>query len=446
MKMYNTDSEHAVLGAICIDGSCLHEVMGTLTPESFYTPENRLIYTSILELDKSGVAVDLFTIADELEKKHPSDEWLVLLAGIQKNTTGTRNVKTYAENVKEYEDLRALYNAGQNIANICLDRDLKLDDKIGQSQQAILDLQQSKNSDPVNAKQMLFSFTDHMQACLDSKGGITGLSTGYPMLDDACKGLHAGELIVVAARPAMGKTNFALNLASNVINSDKSVLFFSLEMTTDELTGRMCASRSNILYDKVLGANFEDDEWNRYNDFNATYIDRKIFVDDDAGLSIADIRSKSRQIKMKHGLDLIIVDYLQLVGAPGSSPTEIVENVSRGLKRLAKDMDCPVVALSQLSRECEKRPDKRPMLSDLRQSGAIEQDANIVAFLYREVIYNPSYPQANVAELIIRKLRHGKIGTIPLLTEFHYCRFRHTDEEIHVYEEPVKQKGMAWQS
>ena len=446
MKMYNTDSEHAVIGAICIDGSCLHEVMGMLTPESFHTAENARIYTSILELDKSGVEVDLFTIADELEKKYPSDKWLVMLANIQKNTAGTRNIKTYAANVKEYEDLRALYSAGQHIAEICLDRDLKLDDKIGQSQQAILDLQQSKNTDPLNAKQMLTSFTDHMEICLASKGGITGLSTGFPQLDNACKGMHGGELIVLAARPAMGKTNFALNLASNVINQDKSVLFFSLEMTTDQLTGRMCASRGNILYDKVLGANFEDDEWNRYNDFNATYMGRNIFVDDDAGLTIADIRSKSRQIKMKHGLDLIIVDYLQLVGAPGSSPTEIVENVSRGLKRLAKDMDCPVVALSQLSRECEKRADKRPMLSDLRQSGAIEQDADIVAFLYREVIYTPNYPQAHIAELIIRKLRHGKTGTIPLLTEFEYCRFRHTDEEIHVYEEPIKQKGMAWQS
>jgi len=445
MKMFNTDSEHAVIGAICIDGSCLHEVIGMLTPESFYTPENRHIYTSILELDKNGSEVDLFTIADELEKKFPTDEWLAQLATIQKSTPSSRNIKTYAENVKEYEDLRALYGAGQHITDICLDRDLLLDDKIGQSQQAILDLQQSKNTDPLNAKQMLSSFTDHMEACFSSKGGLTGTSTGFPALDDHCKGMHGGELIVIAARPAMGKTNMALNLASNVINQGKSVLFFSLEMTTDELMGRMCASRSGLLYDKVLSANFHgDEEWRLYNDFTATMSEQRIFVDDDAGASISDIRSKSRQIKMRHGLDLIIVDYLQLVDAPGGTPTEVVENVSRGLKRLAKDMDCPVVALSQLSRECEKRQDKRPMLSDLRQSGSIEQDANIVAFLYREVVYSPNHMQSHIAELIIRKLRHGKTGTIPLLTEFQYCRFRHTEEEIYEHQEEPKRKGMVW--
>ncbi|MBL4891427.1 MAG: replicative DNA helicase [Rhizobiaceae bacterium] len=444
MKMYNTDSEHAVIGAICIDGSCLHEVMGMLTPESFYTPENAQIYTSILELDKNGSQIDLFTIADELEKKFPTDEWLAQLANIQKNTTSARNIKTYAENVKEYEDLRALYDAGQHITEICLDRDMGLDDKIGQSQQAILDLQQSKNTDPLNAKQMLQSFNDHMNVCFESDGGLTGLSTGFPIFDDHCKGMHEGELIIIAARPAMGKTNFALNLTSNVINQDKSVLFFSLEMTSNELMGRMCASRSNLLYDKVLSANFEGEDWTRYNDFTSTMFDRKIYVDDDAGLSISDIRSKSRQIKMKHGLDLIVVDYLQLVDAPGGTPTEVVENVSRGLKRLAKDMNCPVVALSQLSRECEKRQDKRPMLSDLRQSGSIEQDANIVAFLYREVVYNPGHMQSHVAELIIRKLRHGRTGTIPLLTEFEYCRFRHTDEEIYEYKEEPKKRGMAF--
>lgn len=444
MIMYNIDSEHAVIGAICIDGSCLHEVMGILTPESFYTPENRQIYASILELDKKGLEVDLFTIADELEKKFPTDEWLAQLATIQKNTTSSRNIKTYSENVKEYEDLRALYNAGQHITDICLDRDMGLDDKIGQSQQAILDLQQSKNTDPLDAKQMLKSFNSHMDICFNSNGGLTGTSTGFPVFDEYCKGMHGGELIIIAARPAMGKTNFALNLTSNVINQEKSVLFFSLEMTSNELMGRMCASRSSLLYDKVLSADFKDEDWSRYTDFNATMSEQRIFVDDDAGLSISDIRSKSRQIKMKHGLDLIIVDYLQLVDAPGGTPTEVVENVSRGLKRLAKDMDCPVVALSQLSRECEKRQDKRPMLSDLRQSGSIEQDANIVAFLYREVVYSPNHMQSHIAELIIRKLRHGKTGTIPLLTEFQYCRFRHTEEEITEYQEEPKRKGMAW--
>lgn len=445
MRMHNVDSEHAVIGAICIDGSCLHEVISMLTPESFHAPQNKLIYACVLELDKKGLEVELIAIADELERAHPSDEWLVQLATIQKNTPSTKNIKTYAANVKEYEDLRALYSASQHIAELCLDRDLVLDEKIGQSQQAILDLQQSKKNDPLAPKEMLKSFVDHIELCSQSKGGITGISTGFQVFDDYCKGLHPGELIVIAGRPSMGKTNMALNLASNIINQGKSVLFFSLEMTTDELMGRMCSSRGNILYSNVLSADFDKNgDWPMFSDFVATMRDQRLYVDDDAGASISDIRSKSRQIKMKHGLDLIIVDYLQLIDGPGGTPTEIVENVSRGLKRLAKDMKCPVIALSQLSRECDKRQDKRPMLSDLRQSGAIEQDANIVAFLYREVVYNPNHMQSHIAEFIIRKLRHGKTGTIPLLTEFEYCRFRHTDEEIYEYKEETKKRGMTF--
>jgi len=445
MKMYNIDSEHSVVGAICMDGSCLHEVINILSPESFYDGKNRAIYESVLELDKKGVEVEIIALADELERKHPTDEWLIELAEISKNTPSTRNIKAYANNVREYFDLRKLYGASQSIGEICMDRDITLDDKIGKSQQAILDLQQGGTSEPKDSKEMLKSFTDHLETCFKSDGGLTGLSTGFPMLDERCKGFHEGELIIVAARPAMGKTNFALNLASNVINQDKSVLFFSLEMTTNELQGRLCASRSNLLYDKVLTAKFQDDEdWNKYNNYVATMASRKLFVDDDAGLSISDIRSKSRQVKMRHGLDLIVVDYLQLVDAPGGSPTEVVENVSRGLKRLAKDLGIPVVALSQLSRECDKRTDKRPIMSDLRQSGSIEQDANIVAFLYREVVYNEKHQQPHIAELIIRKLRHGQIGTIPLATEFHYCRFRPTLEEIRQYEEPTKERGMKW--
>lgn len=446
MKMYNMDSEHAVIGAICLDGSTLHEVISIITPESFYSGENRAIYGAALELDKKGSEVEIITLADELERQHPTDEWFVRLATISKNTPSTKNVKHYAENVQEYYDLRMLFGAGQHITEICVDPDMRLEEKIGKSQQAILDLQTSGTNEPLCAKDMLKKFVDHNEICAQSKGGITGLPTGFPMFDQKCKGLHPGELIVIAARPAMGKTNMALNLASNVINQGKSVLFFSLEMTTNELMGRMCAARGNILYDDVLSADFDKhDKWHEYTNFIATMRDQNFHVDDDAGVSISDIRSKARKHKMRYGLDLVVVDYLQLVDGPGSSPTEIVENVSRGLKRLAKDMGCPVIALSQLSRECEKRSDKRPMMSDLRQSGAIEQDANIIAFIYREVVYNPGHMQSHIAEFIIRKLRHGQTGTIPLMTEFQYCRFRHTEEEINAYQEPQKQRGMAWE-
>ena len=449
MRSYNLDAEQSVIGSICIDGSCLYDVMGIIEPESFYQSEYREIYTSALELEKNGVKVELIALSDHLEKHNPTGDWVVKLATLSRNTPSIKNIKTYATVVKEYHDLRRLFSAGQDVINICSDNELKLSEKVAKSQKAILDLEQGSSSDPIQAKDALKSWVDHLEVCRESKGGITGLSTGYPDLDERCKGFHPGELIIVAGRPGSGKTNLGLNLASNIINQDKSVLFFSLEMTTNELMGRLCAMRASVLYSDVLSANFDgngnESTWPQVTDFIGTMRDRKLYIDDDAGNSISDIMSKARQIKMAKGLDMVVVDYLGLVDSPGFSPNEKMENISKSLKRMAKDLNCPVIALAQLNRESEKRSDPRPILSDLRQSGSIEQDADIVMFVHRQVLYDEKCQSPDIAELIIKKLRHGETGAIPLLAQFKYCRFRHSHEPIPEREEKQKQaRGMKF--
>jgi replicative DNA helicase len=447
MRAYNLDAEQSVIGSICIDGSCLYEVMGILEAESFYQSEYREIYTSALELEKEGVKVELIALSDHLEKHSPTGDWVVKLATLARNTPSIKNIKTYATVVKEYHDLRRLFSAGQDVMNICSDNELKLNEKVAKSQQAILNLEQGVSSDPIQVKDALKSWVAHLEVCRQSDGGITGISTGYPDLDDRCKGFHPGELIIVAGRPGSGKTNMGLNLASNVLNQGKSVLFFTLEMTNNELLGRFCSLRSNVLYSDVLSANFDKDgqesAWPLITSFVGTMRDMKLYIDDDAGNSLSGIASKARQIKMRYGLDMIVVDYLGLVDAPGFNDTERTGAVSRGLKRLAKDLSCPVVALAQLNRDSTKRSDTKPQLSDLRQSGSIEQDADIVMFVHREVLYDENCQSPGIAELIIRKLRHGVTGSIPLLAQFEYCRFRHSHEPIPEREEKQKQaRGM----
>ena len=432
MNLHNGDFENSIIGAIIADRSCLFDVMPILEPASFATGCCGMAYGSALRLEKEGVAVDVITLSDDLEKADPNTNWMLWLAEISKNHYQVKNVRDYALAVREYHDLRKLLKAGQSIVETCNDPEMKLGEKIDEAQQSILDLQTQSTTDPVRSRDLLRAFVDHIEECGKSQGGLTGLSTGFPHLDNACKGLHEGELIIVAARPAMGKTNFALNVASHVINNNKSVLLFSLEMTKNEIMGRLCAARSMLDYDRVLSADFDrqskDGEWTAFTSFVASMKDAPIAIDDDSSLSVADLRSKARRHKMQFGLDLIIVDYLQLLDGPGDSLTEKTSNISTALKRLAKDMGVPVIALSQLNRSLESRSDRRPIMSDLRQSGAIEQDANMILFLYRDVVYNKGCNNPHLAELDIAKLRHGKTQTLTLETQFHKCRFVPTEE------------------
>jgi replicative DNA helicase len=446
MKLYNDDAESAVIGAICMDGSCLLEVIDMLTPESFYIGQYREVFNAAVELDGQNVEVDIISLGDYLDKRTQNINWFSSLADMAKNCPSTRNIKTYAANVQEYFELRNLLSAGQGVIDICGNPDLTLDNKLSAAQDEILSLDKgSSKNGPVIAKEALKEWVDHIVMCGEMGGGLTGDSCGFPLIDERTKGFHAGELIVIAARPAMGKTNMALNIIASYLHRQQNVLMFSLEMSKVELYSRLFPIMTGTSYSSTLEAKFNEEETNKFNNFIASMADQKFFVDDDAAVSISAIRSHARKINKRKKLDLIVVDYMGLVEAEGYSPTEQVSNVSKGLKRLAKTMGCPVIALSQLSRKCDERPDSRPILSDLRQSGSIEQDADIVAFLYRDEVYYPDSPDKGIAEFIIRKLRHGEIGTIPLATDFGTCRFLHTLQEARGFQEKKKQdRGMSF--
>lgn len=445
MNLHNQEFEVSIISSIMADPSTLFDVMPILSDQSFTTHQTAKAYGAALDLEKNGVAIDLFTLGDNLEKYYPETNWFAWLAEVSKSHYTTRNVKEHAKALKEYQDLRSLLSAGRDIVETCNDRDMSLSEKVDAAQQSILDLQTTQETGPALPNELLNNFVDHIEACSKSKGGLTGMATGFPKFDDACKGLHEGELIIIAARPAMGKTNLALNIVSNVANNGKKALLFTLEMTKNEVMGRFCASRSLLNYDKVLSADFNEEEYRHFTQFVGTFKESNIAIDDDSSLSVADVRSRARKHKMQHGLDLIVVDYLQLLDGPGDSPTEKTSNISTALKRLAKDMGVPVIALSQLNRSLEQRTDKRPIMSDLRQSGAIEQDANIILFLYRDVVYNKQCPASHLAEMDIAKLRHGKIQTLTLETQFDKCRFVPTEEiaQGFVEDEPKESKSFA---
>jgi len=444
MKLYNNDSEAAVIGALCLDGSCLLEVIDQIKPESFYIGQYREIFSAAVELDELGIEVDIISLGDYLDKRTQNINWLASLADMAKNCPGTRNIKTYAANVQEYFELRRLLEAGKAVLDICANPDLTLENKLSAAQDEILSLDKGgATNGPVIAKEALREWVDHIEKCGEADGEITGDSCGLPAIDERTKGFHPGELIIIAARPAMGKTNFALNMVAPYLRRQQTVLMFSLEMTKRELYSRLFPIMTGADYAHTLSAKFTEEEREKFNSFISMMHDQKFFVDEDSAASISDIRARSRKVKQRYGLDLIVVDYIGLVEASGYSETEKVSNVSKGLKRLAKSMDCPVIALSQLSRKCEERNDKRPILSDLRQSGSIEQDADIVAFIYRDEVYNPDSMDKGIAEFIIRKLRHGEIGTIPLGTEFDKCRFTPTFRQPNPHTEQEKSsRGM----
>lgn len=440
MNLFNHDCEHSIIGALILDGSTLFEISPLITPESFTMFNSSKAYGAALDLDKNGVTIDVITLSDHLEKYYPEVDWMLWLAEISRNHHSSANIKHYAKILREYHDLRCLLKAGEAILEVCNDEDLELKEKIDIAQQSILDLQTSESTDPAMSDELLREFIDHIEDCSKHGGGLTGVATGFNDFDQACGGLHGSELIILAARPGMGKTNLALNFSSNMINQGKSVLFFSLEMSKIQIMGRLCAARSMLEYSKILKADFNEDEFRHFTDFVATFKKSGFAMDDRAALTVNEIRSKARKHKMQHGLDMIVVDYLQLISGTGESETVIVSNISKELKRLAKDLGVPVVALSQLNRNLESRGDKRPIPSDLRQSGSIEQDADIIIFLYREVVYNQGCPAPHLAEMIIAKLRHGQCQTITLDTQFNKCRFLPTSEIAlgFVAEEPKK--------
>ena len=418
---HSVEAEQSVLGSILLDKEAMISVSETLVPEDFYKEAHKVIYESMLKLYNSQSEIDLITLTDELRDQGYLDD----IGGIEYITSlstvvpTTSNIKYYVNIVKEKSISRQLISAANDIINLGYDGSAKVEYVLENAEKKIFDISQERATNdfqPIN--QVISEALSMLEKLYEEKNDVTGLTTGFRDLNKKINGLQRSDLLLIAARPAMGKTAFALNLVQNAaLKGDASVAVFSLEMSKEQLVQRMIASQSTVELKKIKTGTLADNDWPRITDGMAILSGAKIHIDDTPGIKISELRSKCRKLKIEKGLDLVVIDYLQLMEGEGQNESrqQEIAKISRSLKILAKELDCPVVALSQLSRAPEQRADHRPMLSDLRESGSIEQDADIVMFLYRDEYYNPDTEKKNIGEVIVAKNRHGETGTVELV-------------------------------
>lgn len=418
---HSVESEQSILGSILLDKDAIITVAETITPSDFYKDAHRVIYESMMALNNKNEPIDMVTLTDELRKRDYLDDigGVTYLTSLSTIVPTTSNVKYYADIVKEKSVLRQLIKASNDIINLGYGSGESAENVLDFAEKKIFDISQERTNDdfkPIN--QVLMDTYDMIESIYSNKSDVTGVTTGFKDLNKKINGLQRTDLILVAARPAMGKTAFALNLVQNAaIKGNASVAVFSLEMSKEQLAQRMIAAQSNVELKKMKTGTLNDADWPRIISAMAVMSDAKIFIDDTPGIKINELRSKCRKLKMEQGLDLVMIDYLQLMesDSKNESRQQEISKISRSLKILAKELDCPVVALSQLSRAPEQRADHRPVLSDLRESGAIEQDADIVMFLYRDEYYHSDSEKKDLAEVIIAKNRHGETGSVELV-------------------------------
>ncbi|MEC3793181.1 replicative DNA helicase, partial [Clostridioides difficile] len=386
-----------------------------------YKEAHKIIYECMITLSNKGEPIDLITLTEELRKQgHLNDiGGISYITSLSTIVPTTSNVKYYADIVKEKSVLRKLIKASNEIINLGYSGATKIEDVLEQAEKSIFDISQEKTSDDFKSINLvLMDAYDMIEKLYTNKSDVTGITTGFKDLNKKINGLQRTDLILIAARPAMGKTAFSLNLVQNAaLKGDASVAVFSLEMSKEQLVQRMLSSQSSVELKKIKTGTLNDNDWPRIIDAMAVLSDAKIHIDDTPGIKISELRSKCRKLKIEKGLDLVLIDYLQLMEGEGNNESrqQEISKISRSLKILAKELNCPVVALSQLSRAPEQRADHRPMLSDLRESGAIEQDADIVMFLYRDEYYHADSESKNIGEVIIAKNRHGETGSVELV-------------------------------
>nr|DAP63268.1 MAG TPA: DnaB-like replicative helicase [Caudoviricetes sp.] len=426
-------AEQSLLGAVFISPDAIISLADELTPDDFYKPANKIVFKTMLSLLEKGEPIDATTMVSALTNQGDISNigGINYVVELVNSTPTSKNVEHYAKLVKEKATLRKVIADLSDSLSSAYQGDVSISDIISKTEKSMLDI--SKQNTGTGFRNVADILDTHMQIVetrSQTDGFVTGLSTGFVGLDKITTGLHEGNLIILAARPAMGKTALALNIAKHVATMErKPAVIFSLEMGAEELIERMVASEGMIPGYHLKTGNLSTDEWKRLVHAQSNLYDVPIFVDDTAGIRISDIRSKARKLSQEMGgLGIIIIDYLQLItGSKRENRQQIVSEISRELKILAKDLRVPVIALSQLSRSVEQRQDKRPMLSDLRESGSIEQDADIVAFLYRDAYYQKEQADSqeanNVTELILEKNRHGSLGTVKLYFHKEYTKF-----------------------
>ncbi|WDT85830.1 replicative DNA helicase [Alteromonas sp. 009811495] len=431
---HSIEAEQSVLGSMLIDPDSWDKVAELITDTDFYNRSHQIIFRAITRLLNASNPIDLITVSEELEKHDELDDagGFAYLGELAKNTPSSANVVSYAQIISERAITRELIGVAHEIAEVGYNPE-------GRDSADILDLAESKvfeiaerrtgeNEGPRGVESILSKTIDRLEELVKTNKEVTGVTTGFTDLDKMTSGLQPSDLIIVAARPSMGKTTFAMNLVENAMMAeDKPVLVFSLEMPSEQIMMRMLASLSRVDQTKIRTAQLDDEDWARISNTMAMLKDKDcLFVDDSSGLTPMDVRSRARKLaRERGGISLIMVDYLQLMRVPSLSDNRTLEiaEISRSLKALAKELEVPVVALSQLNRTLEQRADKRPVNSDLRESGSIEQDADLIMFIYRDEVYHENSEYKGIAEIIIGKQRNGPIGTCRLTFQGQFSRF-----------------------
>ena len=427
---HDTEAEQAVIGSMLTDREAIISAIEVLKIDDFYREDNKTIYEAILNLYNRAEPVDIITLKAELASmgKLEAVGGLEYLAELPEKVPTTSNVDKYIKIVEEKSLMRNLIKTANDIIQLGYDETQDVEVLMDQAEKRIFDTIQSKNQKGYSSiKDILVDTFTELEQLYNQKQHITGVPSGFADLDYKTAGFHGSELILVAARPAMGKSAFALNIATYAATrANVPVAIFSLEMSKEQMTNRILCSEAMVDSNKVRTGRIDDEEWAKLADASGVLSESKIFIDDTPGISIMEIRAKCRKLKLEQNIGLVVVDYLQLIqgsGKRGASREQEIAEISRSLKILAKEINVPVIALSQLSRAVEQRPDHRPMLSDLRESGSIEQDADLVMFLYRDDYYNEDSEKKNIAEVIIGKNRAGQTGTTDLLWLGNYTKF-----------------------
>ncbi len=427
----NLEAEEAVLGSILLDPDALDRVIEVMAAADFYRDNNRTIFEAMRALSEGGDPIDLITITDALKSRGvlPQIGGATYLATLADSVPSAANVASYARIVRDKAVLRNLIRVSGEIVQSCYDRQDDIDQFLDEAERLIFDVSEQRIRPAfVKIGDLLIDAYKTIDQWSERKDSVTGVATGFLDLDRKTAGLQPADLVIIASRPSMGKTTFALNIAQYVaLHSGASVGFFSLEMTKEQLVMRLLCAEARVDSSR-LRTGHADRDYPRLAMAAGRLNEAPIFIDDSPSLNILEIRAKARRLKREHGLDLIIVDYLQLMhGLPNNKREENrvqeLAEISRGLKALAKDLEVPVVALSQLNRQVETRGDRRPIMSDIRESGSIEQDADVIMFIYRDEVYHQESPDEGTAEIIIGKQRNGAIGTVRLSFRGEYTRF-----------------------
>nr|WP_156885371.1 replicative DNA helicase [Acidihalobacter ferrooxydans] len=438
---HSVEAEQAVLGGLMLDNSTWDQVADRINEADFYRHDHKLIFRAIGRLAEAGQPLDVVTLSEALERSGESEHagGLAYLGALAKDTPSAANIRAYADIVRERSVLRQLISVGTRIADDGFNpegRDSR--EILDEAEKAVFEIAEQGargRAGFVSIKSLLRPALDRIALLNESDGSVTGLATGYDQLDERTSGLQPGDLVIVAGRPSMGKTTLAMNIAEYAAVKQRSpVAVFSMEMPGEQLTMRLLSSLGRIDQHRLRTGKLDEHDWPRLTSAVQMLNEVPIFVDDTPALTPTELRARARRLKREHGLGLIVIDYLQLMQVPGTREnraTEISE-ISRSLKALAKELSVPVVALSQLNRSLEQRPNKRPVMSDLRESGAIEQDADLIIFIYRDEVYNEDSPDKGTAEIIIAKQRNGPIGTVRLTFLGQFTRFENHINDVYV--------------